>query len=108
MKNVTENVNDPTESNELNDEDLAEVSGGLISARWDVSTEKALQDDYAANGGGMFFDDYLLAKGVGELEKRARKQWVTNGASPSTMVVVSLVSGKYRVEFRNIDWQTSL
>ena len=74
-----------TEPQQLNDDDLKEVSGGwhwkdsVTGSEgwgWRQSDEDALQADYAAHGAGMSLDDFMKAKGMDSREIGMRSLWL--------------------------------
>lgn len=89
----------PNEPRKLNDEDLAEVTGGYEVAVWNTDKESALQAEYEANGDGMSIKDYLFSKGMSNLEMRARNKWISHGGASNVEARVSLNWGNYKTGF---------
>lgn len=86
---MSENKN-PNEPQQLNDDDLSQVSGGRGNndfAIWDEYAERELQADYAANGAGKSLDDFITSREYCALEIECRNKWIRYGSDPSTSCV---------------------
>ena len=80
----------PNEPKQLNEDDLAQVSGGRgnsYNAVWDGYEERKLQADYAAHGAGMTLDEFIMTRGFCALEIECRNKWIRYGAREDTSCV---------------------
>lgn len=83
-KMMAENEKAPNnEPQQLNDEDLDQVSGGgrqtgpgFTAAWWNQYDEDSLQADFAAHGAGMSLDEFIKARGISAEELTCRRQWL--------------------------------
>ena len=71
------------ESQQINDEDLAQVNGGgrqvgpgFTAAWWNQYDEDSLQADFAAHGAGMTLDEFIKARGISADELTCRRNWL--------------------------------